>query len=185
MDVALFGGSFNPPHVGHAMVASWIRWTAQADEVWWVPVAEHAFAKQLAPFELRVQWCRDLLLLLPSGMKVSTIEAERPGPSYTIHTLDALGERHPGVRFRWVVGADVVPQLSRWHEADRLQRQYPPLVVGRGGYPAQGDVPVFPAVSSTAIRRALGRGEVPEGWLLQPTARWFRDHESPFGPDGT
>ena len=85
--------------------------------------------------------------------------AELPLPSYTVNTLDALSARHPEARFRPVMGADLLPDLPRWHQSARLQAEYAPIVVGRGGYPSPGEVVEFPAVSSTEIRRRLAAGE--------------------------
>ena len=55
MDVAVYGGSFNPPHIGHAMVAAWLLWTRRVEEVWLVPAFAHAFDKALRPFAARVE----------------------------------------------------------------------------------------------------------------------------------
>lgn len=57
MDIALLGGSFNPPHVGHLMAAVYVRATLRAREVWLLPSFHHPFGKQLAPFEARVEMC--------------------------------------------------------------------------------------------------------------------------------
>ena len=59
MRVAVYGGSFNPPHVVHLMVASWLRWTDRCDELWCVPVCAHPFDKDLAPYDERLAWCSD------------------------------------------------------------------------------------------------------------------------------
>ncbi len=55
--VAIYGGSFDPPHFGHAMVIAWLLWSGTASEVWLVPTFQHAFDKPLAPFELRAGLC--------------------------------------------------------------------------------------------------------------------------------
>ena len=57
MHVALIGGSFNPPHVGHLLAAHFVRATEPVDEVWLVPADEHPFGKPLAPFEHRLRMC--------------------------------------------------------------------------------------------------------------------------------
>ncbi len=84
MRIAVYGGSFNPPHVVHAIVASWLLWTDQVDEVWLVPVFQHAFEgvdnKKLAPYRLRVQWCDVFTSNVDSRIRVSSIESKLPTP---------------------------------------------------------------------------------------------------------
>lgn len=176
MRVAIYGGSFNPPHVAHAMVAAWLRWTDQADAVWLVPVFRHAFEgshdKVLAPFDRRCAWCEALCAELGAGFEVCRVEAELPVPSYSVDTLTALAARHPGHRFRLVVGADVLPQTDQWKEWGRIERDFSPIVVGRAGYPAAGlDTVSFPAVSSTDIRARLAQGRSVRDWVPAGVAR--------------
>jgi nicotinate-nucleotide adenylyltransferase len=168
--VAIYGGSFNPPHVGHAMVVAWLRWTEQVDAVWLVPTYAHAFGKVLLPFELRVALCDALATAVQNGpgegVRTETIERDLPAPSYTIDTLEALAARHPDHTFRLVVGADVLPETPRWKAWDAIAARFDPIVVGRGGYPPLPGVPTFPTVSSTAIREALAKGEPVDGLLV-------------------
>ena len=164
MQIAVYGGSFNPPHVAHAMVAAWLLWTRRAEQVWLVPVFRHAFegrhGKTLAPFDQRVAWCRALAADVDSRVRVQPIEAELPTPSYTIDTLRALASRHPQHRLRLVIGADVVPQLPQWRSWPEIAASFEPVVVGRGGHSAPDgrETVDFPEVSSTDIRRRIAAG---------------------------
>ena len=158
MRIAVYGGSFNPPHVGHAMVASWLRWTERADQVWLVPTASHAFSKKLTPFELRVRWLRAFAETLGPWTQVCTIEATMPSPSYTFDTLEALAAKHPEHSFRLVIGADNLAQRHLWHRWSDIEAGYDPIVVGRAGYPPVPDAPTFPGVSSTVVRERLAQG---------------------------
>lgn len=169
MQVAVFGGSFNPPHLGHAMVAGWLRWAGRADEVWLVPAFHHAFDKPMAPFSRRVAACERLATLVGPWVRVEPIEATLPTPSYTLGTLEALAARHPDVRLRLVVGADAHAQRGLWHRWADIEAHFDPIVVGRGGRQVDG-APTFPDVSSSEIRRRLAAGEpvdalVPDGVL--------------------
>lgn len=165
MRIAVYGGSFNPPHVGHAMVASWVRWTGRADAVWLVPVYRHAFEdrhdKVLAPFEDRLRWCAAMAAELGPGVEASDVERRLPSPSFTVDTLAHLAQAHPEHRFRLVVGADVLPQVDAWRRWDEIEARFDPIIVGRQGYPAPGDRPSvdFPAVSSSDVRRRLCAGD--------------------------
>lgn len=162
------------------MVAAWLRWADRADEVWLLPTHHHAFGKALAPFEDRVSWCEALAEAVGPHVSVCRIEAELPGTSYTRRTLDVLAERHPGCRFRLVIGADLLPTTPRWKDWAGIEAHYEPLVVGRAGHPPVAGAPVFPDVSSTAIREALAAGQpvdhlVPAAVLAVLDVTLFRD----------
>jgi nicotinate-nucleotide adenylyltransferase len=166
--VALFGGSFNPPHVAHQMVALFVLETMPVDELWFVPTWKHPFAKSLVEFDDRVAMCELAAAALGPRAKVSRIEEEvarAPGfvASRTLHTVEALISRHPGDRFRLVVGADILAETDKWYRWDDLVRLAPLIVVGRTGHPAPPEALVsgleMPEVSSTEVRARLARGE--------------------------
>lgn len=157
MIVAVHGGSFDPVHVGHLLAGAWVTWTGQATRVWAVPVSSHPFGKPIvASYAERVAMLHDVAAVVP-WLEVSTIESELPAPGFSVDTLDALQARHPNTRFRLMVGADVIPETPRWKDWARIERSYPPIVVGRQGYP--GPSVALPAVSSSTIRERAGRGE--------------------------
>lgn len=166
--VALFGGSFNPPHVAHQMVALFVVETAPVDALWIVPTWKHAFGKSLASFDDRVAMCELLAAPLGPRVGVSRIEEEvarRPGfvASRTLHTLEALIAAHPGTSFRLVIGTDILAETDKWHRWDDVVALAPPIVIGRGGHPPPPGAHVagldMPEVSSTEIRARLARGE--------------------------
>jgi len=163
IQIAVYGGSFNPPHVSHAMVASWLLWTGQVDAVWLLPVYQHAFdgmqKKRLAPWEVRLSWCASLTQDVDTRVQVCDIEASLPTPSYTIDTLRALQAKYPSDNFRLIVGADVIPQLPLWRNWQGIEEEFSPIVVGRGGYPVPDGSVVFPEVSSSEIRTGLLSGD--------------------------
>lgn len=158
MRVAIYGGSFHPPHIGHAMVAGWLRWTDLVDEVWLVPAFSHPFDKALAPFPDRVAMCEAMAHVVGPWVRVETIEAELPTPSYTIDTLDTLRIRYPSDSFRLVVGADVLEHVDKWKRWDTIVQEYSPIIVGREGWPAIAGAPTFPSFSSTEVRQRLAEG---------------------------
>lgn len=158
--IAVYGGSFNPPHWGHAMVASWVRWAGLASEVWFVPTFAHPFGKDLRPFDDRVAACDALVRCIGGhGFNVSRIEERLPRPSYTRQTLDAFQVMCPLTRFRLVIGGDVWHQRHLWEGWDDLAARYPPIVANRVGIDPVPGSPCFPSVSSTEIRRRLDLGE--------------------------
>src|SRR5688572_7559026 len=152
MDVAIYGGSFDPPHVAHLFTASYVLATGGFERVLVVPVYEHAFNKALAPFEHRVAMCR-LCFAGLSGVEVSDIEAALPRPSYTERTLERIAREHPDWRLRFVMGSDALADTSKWHDYEGVARLAPPFVVTRRGHELPGAGPaLLPEVSSTGIR---------------------------------
>ncbi|WP_129581369.1 nicotinate (nicotinamide) nucleotide adenylyltransferase [Sorangium cellulosum] len=173
--VAIFGGSFNPPHVAHVLAATYAISVAPIDEVLVVPVYRHPFSKELAPFEHRLAMCQLALGWLP-GVSVSAVERELGGESLTLRTLEHLAAAHPGWAMRLLVGADVLPDLPRWHRFDRIEQIAPPIVLGRSGFAATAaerldaaadprpllrpaDV-LLPQISSSEIRLAFAAGDL-------------------------
>jgi nicotinate-nucleotide adenylyltransferase len=160
--IAVFGGSFNPPHLAHQMACLVVLETAPIDELWMVPTWRHPFDKELCAFEHRVAMCELAASVFGDRVKVSRIEEELGGPgqapSRTLHTLEALRARWPGDALRLVIGADILSETDKWHRWDQVVRLAPPLVIGRTGYGSDAEI-VLPAVSSTDVRARLRRGQ--------------------------
>jgi len=158
---AVFGGSFNPPHVAHQMAALYVLETQPVDAVVVVPAYRHPFDKKLTSFEHRLEMTR--LAMAPLGPRavVSDVEREIGGEaSLTLHTLQALSARHPDVSLRLVIGSDILPEREKWYRWDEVARLAPPIIIARAGFPAPDDAAVeMPAVSSTEVRARLARGE--------------------------
>lgn len=155
MRLAVYGGSFDPPHQAHVLAAEHVLQSGEVDRVLVVPVFRHAFHKRMEPFEHRVRMCERAFAGL-DGVEVSTIEAELPAPSYTVQTLRALRRRYPDAELRFVVGTDAVQESHKWHRFDEVCRIAPLIVLGRVGVEhLGGPEPVLPDVSSTEIRAVL------------------------------
>lgn len=171
--LAVFGGSFDPPHVAHVLVATWARASAGASRVHVVPAFAHPFGKSSAPFADRVAMC-ELAFAGLDFVVVDPIEAElaREGERlYTVEVLRELAVRHPSFALRLVIGADILADVHRWHRWDEIERLAPPLVVGRGGYPLPPECPfAMPAIRSTELRARLASGASTDA-LLTPSVR--------------
>ena len=153
--VAVFGGSFNPPHVAHQLACVLARSTRGADRVLVVPTYQHPFAKALAPYEDRLAMCEACMGHLP-GVAISRVEAELGGESRTLRTLEHLTKVMPTAKLRLLVGADILLEANKWHGWDRIVTLAPPMVLGRVGVsPPDAPLQVLPDVSSTRVRRAL------------------------------
>ncbi|MEZ4256286.1 MAG: nicotinate (nicotinamide) nucleotide adenylyltransferase [Polyangiales bacterium] len=176
--VAIYGGSFDPPHVAHVLVASYVLSTAEVDELWVIPTWEHPFAKHLnAPFEARVEMC-NLAFGLFERARVLRTEGELGGVSRTLHTLEELRRRDPDVAFRLVMGADLLSETDRWHAFDKVRTIAPPLVVGRAGHEhAEGSPFDFPAISSTDVRDRVQKGASVRGLIPHAVATYIERHQ--------
>jgi nicotinate-nucleotide adenylyltransferase len=185
---ALYGGSFDPPHMGHQMACLYLLEALGAAEVWLVPTATHAFGKALSPYPVRRAMCAAMMAPFGGRVQLCDVEQRRGGVSRSIETLGELQAAHPERRLAMVVGADVVPQLPRWHAFAELMAACPWVVLGRGGTPeAPGlgalaqdqagvearviEAPlVLPEVSSSALRTAVAARGPAALWGLVPAA---------------
>ncbi|MCY1047307.1 nicotinate (nicotinamide) nucleotide adenylyltransferase [Corallococcus sp. bb12-1] len=162
MKVALLGGSFNPPHVGHLMAATYVHATQGVEAVWLMPTFHHPFGKQLESFEQRVRMCDALCQETSGWLQTSQVEREVGGGGRTVDTLEFLVARHPDIDFSLIIGSDILRDLPHWKDFDRIQRMARVLVLYRAGYPAPNTVgPPLAEVSSTQVREQLARGMEP------------------------
>jgi nicotinate-nucleotide adenylyltransferase len=163
MRVAILGGSFNPPHVAHILAVTWVLATRPVDEVWLMPVGEHAFGKRLVSYAHREAMVRLALGPLGPRAQVTDIERRLAGPSRTVDSLQALQRERPECRFSLIIGADILAERHAWKAWDVLERDFGFHLLGREGYalPAgYGVSVVLPAVSSTLLRERLAGGDL-------------------------
>lgn len=184
--VALFGGSFNPPHVAHQLVALYVLETCAVDELWFVPTYLHPFHKELAPYEDRIAMCALAVRALGARAKVSRAEealAKQPGfvSSRTLELVEMLRVDHPDMQFRLVIGGDILGETDKWYRWDDLAALAPPIVVGRSGYAVPSGTTetgiVMPEISATRARALVAAGDphaaslLPDGVLRYIAAR--------------
>lgn len=134
MRIGIFGGAFDPVHLGHLIVAERCREEAQLDEVWFLPSFRppHKTDRDLTRFEHRC----DMVTLATTGQpafRVEPVEKDLPPPNYTAHTLAELRRRHPEHEFALILGADSVADLAGWYEPRSVLAQAEVLAVPRPG----------------------------------------------------
>jgi nicotinate-nucleotide adenylyltransferase len=134
MRVGIFGGTFDPVHVGHLILAEQCRDQARLDEVRFVPTYHppHKDKNQITRFELRC----DMLELATAGhphFRIARIEKELPPPGYTAETLAELHRREPENDFSLILGSDCLPDLPGWYQPLRVVEQAGLVVVPRPG----------------------------------------------------
>lgn len=152
---AIFGGSFNPPHMAHVLALSVVLARFDVERILVVPTYRHPFAKPLVAYDDRVRMCELAMGFLPR-VEVSRVEERLGGESRTLRTVEHLREEHPSWSLRFVMGADLVAESSKWHGFDRIEELAPPLVLGRVGVTYEGaPKPILPAISSTEVRALI------------------------------
>lgn len=166
--IALFGGSFDPPHLGHVLCATWAQAVSGADEVWVLPVARHRYdhKRALLPWEARWALCQAAFGDL-GFCRLRDDELGNPSGS-TFDLLSRLRPAHPDVRWLLVGGTDTQRDLPNWHRGDELLRLVEVVAVPRRGFDA-GDH-ALPCISSTEVRRRLAAGEPVDGLLPRRVA---------------
>ena len=119
--VGILGGTFNPPHVGHLICAQEALVQLELDRVVLMPVREPPHKEALADpgAEHRLEMCR-LAVARDERMSVSTLELERPGPSYTADTLREIHATAPGDELTFIVGGDMAHALPTWREPEAV-----------------------------------------------------------------
>lgn len=167
--IGIFGGSFNPVHIGHMMVASYMAQFTPLDAVWLTlsPLNPlKARPEELIPDLQRLAMLRLAINNTP-GLGVCDLELSMPRPSYTINTLRALAKRFRNKRFKLIIGSDNWKIFNQWREADEILDTYGVYVYPRPGYAIQNrlvdgmDVVNAPMadLSSTFIRQGIARGK--------------------------
>jgi nicotinate-nucleotide adenylyltransferase len=160
--VAVFGGSFNPPHVAHVLACAAVLSTEEVDRVLVVPTYQHPFAKALAPYDDRVKMAEIAMAWIPR-VEVSRVEEELGGESRTFRTLEHLHEKHPDWRLRFVVGADILVEAQKWYRFDAIRELAPLIVLGRAGvHGTSAPSALLPEVSSTEVRAKIAAGQLDE-----------------------
>src|SRR5690606_38237049 len=143
MRIGLYGGSFDPVHLGHVLVAQAAREEMELDRIIFIPAAQSPFKpnRVLSPDKIRLQMLR-LALAGLSYCEVDGLELERGGVSYTIDTVREYVQRQPGAELFYLIGGDHVAQLPKWRDADELAGRVTFLVIPRPGeHPAPAAPP--------------------------------------------
>ncbi|MGA0605695.1 nicotinate-nucleotide adenylyltransferase [Phenylobacterium sp. VNQ135] len=130
MRVGLFGGSFNPPHEGHAHVAETAKRRLNLDRVIWLVSPQNPLKSRHETADLAERMAQAAAVARGPGMIVSDLET-RLGSAYTIDTIRWLKARYPGVKFVWIMGADSLATFHRWRGWTQIMREVPVAVVSR------------------------------------------------------
>ncbi len=161
----MFGGSFDPIHHGHLLTARALREALRLDAVWLIPAGEQPFKQgQHQAAAAHRAAMAELAVSGEAGLAVDRREVERPGPSYTVDTLEALRAEAPAAVLTLLLGADAARDFPSWREPDRIRRLAEVVVFARASTePPAFQVPVVEVprvdISATEIRARVRAGQ--------------------------
>ncbi len=185
LKIGIYGGSFDPVHTGHLLVAQAAVEELGLDRIFFVPVAQSPFKteNQITPAEIRLRLLR-LALAGKPNCEIDGQEIQRGGVSYTINTLRDYAKRFPAAELFYLIGADNAAKLNEWREAGELAKLAEFVAVPRPG----GATPIFPApfrgrtlcgfpfgVSSSEIRTRVKAGLPIENLVPPAVAEAIRE----------
>src|SRR4051794_38317074 len=151
--IGVLGGAFNPPHIGHLVLAQEAAFQLGLDEVVLVPVGESPY-KRVHPEpgpEVRLELAR-LAAATDPGVEASDVETSREGPSFSFRTLELMSDERPGDEFVFLMGADVAAGLESWRNPERV------LELARVGIAARPGTALEEAEAALERLRARGGG---------------------------
>jgi nicotinate-nucleotide adenylyltransferase len=196
MRLGLYGGTFDPVHYGHLLLAESCRDQLALDEVWFLPTGQppHKPGVVMSPPKAR----REMLELALAGLPqfpVSRLELDRPGPHYTVETLRAVREERPDDELFLLIGADSLHELHTWREPLEIGRLATIVAVNRGrtaalgeptasaySLPTGGSVRVVPVtmpgidISATDLRQRVAAGRSIRFQTPRAVEQYIRAH---------
>ena len=165
MRAAVFGGSFDPPHIGHEKIIQKALEKLDIDVLFVVPTYLNPFKKKFfAPPHLRYKWVKKLLLPYPKA-KLIDYELKQNRPVPTIETIRYLQKNYPLEKIYLIIGADNLDTLHKWKDYETLKRLVEFVVVTRDDIPVPDDLQklkLHANISSTKLREHLDKKLLPE-----------------------
>lgn len=185
--VGILGGTFNPPHYGHLLIANEVLAALDLDEIWFMPNGEPPHKKKVESIsdEERLQMIK-MAIKGNEAFRIETIELTRKGPSYTVDTMRLMNQQYPEYQFFFIIGADMIEYLPKWRHIDELVKLVQFVGVERPSYSQLTDYPVLyvdvPAVdiSSSMIRERLKNGKTVR-YLLPDSVINFIEEKHLYG----
>lgn len=161
MRIAIFGGTFDPPHVGHLLAASDAFDALELDRLFFIPAAVQPLKEtHHATAEQRLEMVQALIANDPR-FEADAIEIRRNGISFTVDTLEEYARRYPDAERFLLVGADVLATFAKWRDPERIRGLAEMVVLQRG---EGGVVPVEPAPAKGQVRRAAAESPMESAW---------------------
>ena len=183
-NLGIFGGTFDPPHIGHLLVAAHVQESLKLERIILVPAASspHKRNRPLTDAEHRLAMVRLSVAGVPQ-MDVSDVEVRRGGVSYTIDTLQMLQQEHPQTTLTLIIGMDNLAEFASWKDPGEILRIARVVVMTRPWYQAPHDADAFArlmhkcavpeiGIASRDIRRRVCEGRSIR-WMVTPEVEHF------------
>lgn len=179
--VALFGGSFDPPHFGHAVACMWLMEALNAQFVHMVPTFEHCFGKKLSDFNHRVEMIKRMTEPFRGMVCVSEVEEELPKPNITYNLLQYYKGYADNIAI--VIGSDLIPDLHKWVKWKEVTEEAIVVAIGRSGFnniSTPLDIYQYPVelstVSSSDVRKRIANGQDITGLVSKSVKDYIEEH---------
>lgn len=184
--IGILGGSFNPVHIGHIILATYMVQWGYVDKVWLTlsPMNPHKKdSHELIPDIKRLSML-NIAIKGIENIDVCDIELSLPTPSYTINMLDALSSTYPNKKFKLIIGSDNWAVFDKWRSGETILDKYGVFVYPRPGYPVEFNADGMELVnaptvnlSSTFIRKAISKGKNIEAFLPTGVYKYIINHK--------
>jgi nicotinate-nucleotide adenylyltransferase len=173
----LYGGSFDPPHLGHIEIPYKAMVHLGFDHVLYVPAFQSPLKKQIPTDERHRVAMLELALADCPWASISTLELDRAGTSYTIDTVEIL--QHKYEELRLLIGADQWEQFQQWHRWEDILKLANPAIMPRDGFDVHDErlLPISQLqINSTTIRKLLREGTSSDKYLLPAVSKYIAQH---------
>ncbi|MFC6465446.1 nicotinate-nucleotide adenylyltransferase [Marinilactibacillus sp. GCM10026970] len=160
--VGILGGTFNPPHLGHLIIADQVKNQLGLEKILFLPSAEppHAQGKKTIDAKHRVKMVEQAIAERPD-FEIELSEIERGGKSYTYDTIRSLTEENPEIDYYFIIGADMVENLPTWYKVEELINLVQLVAVNRPSYSVETEYPlIFIDVPNIEISSSLVRQKI-------------------------
>lgn len=181
--IGVLGGTFDPPHLGHLIIAETVRTELRLDEVWFMPTNEPPHknkANSTGKDRLKMV---ELAIEDNEHFKMNDIEMKRLGKSFTFDTMSILVNEHPDYGFYFIIGADMVDYLPHWSRIDELVHLVKFVGVQREGFRLESSYPVIKVdipmidISSTMIRKQLAAHTSVKYLIPDPVYAYIKENQ--------
>lgn len=172
MRLGVFGGTFDPPHIGHLVVATVAMEEMGLDKVVFVPAGINPLkvGKTVTAAEHRLQMVKLAVASHPK-FEVSDWELNQPGPSFTVHTLEYFHQQHPEAELFFIIGADNLHILPKWRNVERIVELATILAVTRPGFDLKTSTEtvfaLFPHISKRILSVEIPGLEISSTWIRE------------------
>ncbi|MFS0751375.1 nicotinate-nucleotide adenylyltransferase [Oceanobacillus sp. 1P07AA] len=180
--IGILGGTFDPPHIGHLLIAEEVRRAKQLDEIWFIPTNTPPHKEETTTSAEHRTSMLQLVIRSHPSFKLNKIELQREGKSYTYDTIRELKKTFPSIEFYFIIGGDMVEFLPKWYRINELLDIVTFVGVERPGYSLETTYPVhfvdIPTIhlSSTMLRERLQQKEWVRYLLPDSVMQYVKEH---------